>query len=98
MSTLTEKNNYQFLNPLQLIQKQFDKVEIESEQVARQIVRLIPSQCPFAREVRLFGRVMFRIPPLCKLNPLYEQLMTLRFRALCFLAEQCGEDITIYCT
>jgi hypothetical protein len=97
MTTLTEKNNYQFPNPIQLIQKQLDKVEIESEHVARQIVRLIPAQCPFAREVRLFGRVMFRIPPLCKLNPLYEQLMTLRFRALCFLADQCGEDITVYC-
>ncbi|AFZ34061.1 Mo-dependent nitrogenase family protein [Stanieria cyanosphaera PCC 7437] len=98
MSSLTEKNNYQLPNPLRFIQKQFDNLEIKSEQVARQIVRLIPAQCPFAREVRLFGRVMFRIPPLCKLNPLYEQLMTLRFRALCFLAEQCGEDITIYCT
>ncbi|BAU63587.1 Mo-dependent nitrogenase family protein [Stanieria sp. NIES-3757] len=98
MSSLTEKKNNKFPNPIQFIQKQFDNLEIQSEQVARQIVRLIPAQCPFAREVRLFGRVMFRIPPLCKLNPLYEQLMTLRFRALCFLADQCGEDITIYCT
>ncbi len=32
-----------------------------------------------------------------KLNPLYEQLIGLRFRALTFLADVCGEDITGYC-
>ena len=73
-------------------------MEIQEEQIARRIVKLIPAQCPFAREIRLFGQVILRIPALCKLNPLYEQLMALRFRALCFLAEQCGEDITPYCT
>lgn len=98
MTSFIQKNNDRLPNPLELIQAKLDNLEIESEKVARQIIKLIPAQCPFAREVRLFGRVMFRIPPLCKINPLYEQLMTLRFRALCFLADRCGEDITIYCT
>ncbi|MDY7024694.1 MAG: Mo-dependent nitrogenase C-terminal domain-containing protein, partial [Cyanobacteriota bacterium] len=36
------------------------------------------------------------IPPLCKLNPVYDELISLRFRALCYLADECGEDITPY--
>ena len=83
--------------PLQLLQQWLDNVEIQEEQLARRIVKLIPAQCPFAREVRIFGRAIFSIPPLCKLNPLYEQLIALRFRALCFLADRCGEDVTAYC-
>jgi hypothetical protein len=37
------------------------------------------------------------IPPMCKLNPLYEEVVGLRFRALCYLADDCGEDISQYC-
>ncbi|WP_069791510.1 Mo-dependent nitrogenase C-terminal domain-containing protein [Cyanobacterium sp. IPPAS B-1200] len=44
----------------------------------------------------LFNKKLFTIPPLCKFNPLYEDLMMLRFRALSFLSE-IGEDITPYC-
>ncbi|MDE5116162.1 MAG: nitrogenase, partial [Trichodesmium sp. St2_bin2_1] len=29
--------------------------------------------------------------------PLYNELIHLRFRALCYLADVCGEDITSYC-
>ncbi|WP_036484542.1 Mo-dependent nitrogenase C-terminal domain-containing protein [Myxosarcina sp. GI1] len=85
------------INLWQPLQKWLEGLEIQEAQTARRIVKLIPSQCPFARDVRVFGRVIFRIPALCKLNPLYEQLMGLRFRALCFLADTCGEDITPYC-
>ncbi len=98
MLIFTEKNNRQPLNILEPMQRKLENLEINSEQLARKIVKLIPSQCPFAREVRLFNRVLFRIPALCKLNPFYEQLTALRFRALCFLADQCGEDVSIYCT
>jgi hypothetical protein len=34
---------------------------------------------------------------MCKLNPFYEQLVGLRFKALCYLADVCGEDIAAYC-
>jgi len=34
---------------------------------------------------------------MCKLNPLYEEVVALRFRALCYLADECGEDVTCYC-
>ena len=85
------------LNPWRSLQQWLDNLEIKEEQTARHIVKLIPAQCPFAREIRMFGKAVFRIPPLCKLNPCYEQLVGLRFRALCFLADYCGEDITPYC-
>lgn len=51
------------------------------------ILTYIPSSCPFARTVRIF-RATFRIPPLCKLNPFYNQLMAARWWAVCYL-ENC---------
>jgi len=57
--------------------------------VARLLVRLIPAQCPFERDVMVLGRKIVHIPPMCRINPLFEQLMALRFRCLCLLA---GEE------
>jgi len=54
-------------------------------------------QCPFEQDIYLFGRKIGHIPPLCKLNPLYEELIGLRFRALCYLADECGQDVSCYC-
>lgn len=75
----------------------FETLEIRDPKLAHQICRFIPSQCPFERDVQLFGRTLWRIPPLCKLNPFYDQFVMLRFRALSFLVDQCGEDVTRYC-
>ncbi len=71
--------------------------EIRDAKSARFLCQMIPSRCPFAREIKFFGKTIFTIPPLCKLNPLYEEVVTLRFKALCYLADECGEDITAYC-
>ena len=65
--------------------------------VAHIICATIPAKCPFAIEVRLFGHTVLRIPPLCKLNPLYNEFVALRFRALCYLADECSKDISSYC-
>ncbi|MDB9372644.1 Mo-dependent nitrogenase C-terminal domain-containing protein [Nodularia sphaerocarpa] len=73
-----------------------DELEIQDPRVARFLCRMIPSQCPFERDITLFGRKIVHIPPLCKINPLYEQLVGLRFRALSYLADECGEDISQY--
>ncbi|MBW4631773.1 MAG: nitrogenase [Iphinoe sp. HA4291-MV1] len=73
-----------------------DKLDIQDPRVARFLCKMIPSQCPFERDVTLFGRKIVHIPPLCKLNPLYEQLVGLRFRALSYLADDCGEDVSPY--
>nr|WP_242517637.1 Mo-dependent nitrogenase C-terminal domain-containing protein [Leptolyngbya sp. LK] len=64
---------------------------------AHLICQLIPTQCPFAKNIRLGGMMQFNIPPLCKLNPLYEEVVSLRFRALCYLAEECSVDVCRYC-
>jgi Mo-dependent nitrogenase C-terminus len=96
MTTAIINRNQISLNPLQSVKTWLDRLEIQEANSARQIVKLIPSQCPFARKIRIGDRVLFSIPPLCKLNPFYEQLISLRFRALCFLADSCGEDITPY--
>jgi hypothetical protein len=98
MQSQDPNNNNSSFCPLQILQKWIDALEIREEQLARRILKLIPAQCPFAREIRFLDRVILRIPALCKLNPVYEQLVSLRFRALCFLADQCGEDVTQYCT
>jgi hypothetical protein len=74
-----------------------NSIEFTDPEAAHLVCRLIPAQCPFARDVSLLGRVLFSIPPLCKLNPVYEELVALRFRALCYLVDEMGEDIGIYC-
>ena len=69
---------------------------MQNEKVAHFLCKMIPSQCPFERDVVLFGRKVVHIPAMCKLNPLYEQLVGLRFRALSFLADTCDEDVSRY--
>ncbi|QLE56463.1 Mo-dependent nitrogenase C-terminal domain-containing protein [Nostoc sp. TCL26-01] len=71
--------------------------EIHNYKLAHLLCKAIPAQCPFARDIKLFGRTLFHIPAMCKLNPLYEQVVGLRFKALCYLADECGEDVTAYC-
>ncbi|HIK38424.1 MAG: Mo-dependent nitrogenase C-terminal domain-containing protein [Geminocystis sp.] len=75
-------------DPLSPLKKWIDSIEIKDEKTARIIDELIPSQCPFAREIRCFNRTILKIPPLCKLNPLYDNLMALKFRAVCYLESQ----------
>lgn len=79
------------------LRKWLNGIEIKDSTVAHRICKSIPSQCPFEREVKIWGRTIVKIPPLCKLNPLYNELITLRFRAICYLADTCGEDVSVYC-
>jgi len=83
--------------PLRPVREWLDQLEIADPRVARFLCKMIPSQCPFERDVNLFGHKVVHIPPLCKINPLYEQLVGLRFRALSYLADDCGEDVAPYC-
>ena len=73
-----------------------DGLDIQDPRVARFLCKMIPPQCPFERDVTLFGRKIVHIPPLCKINPLYEQLVGVRFRALSYLADECKEDVSPY--
>jgi hypothetical protein len=73
------------------IRRQLDEIVINNSKIARLICFLIPDRCPFERRVYLFGRI-YDIPPLCKLNPFYRQLMQLRLRAIDHLAEIAEEQ------
>jgi tellurite resistance protein len=85
------------LDALSPVRDWLDGFAVHDPRLARFLCKMIPSQCPFERDINLFGHKVVHIPPLCKLNPLYEQLVGLRFRALCYLADDCGEDVTPYC-
>lgn len=72
-----------------------DRIEVDNAQFAHFICRLIPCTCPFERNLKLLGHT-FHIPPLCKLNPLYNEVVYLRLRALSYLSDKCGVDISQY--
>ncbi len=78
------------------VREWLDGLDIRDPRLARLLCKFIPSQCPFERDIILFGRKVVHIPPLCKLNPLFDQTVGLRFRALSYLADKCGEDVSDY--
>ncbi|BDA74750.1 Mo-dependent nitrogenase-like [Rivularia sp. IAM M-261] len=78
------------------IRQWLESIKVNNYKKAHTLCQLIPASCPFERNITLFKRTILHIPPLCKLNPFYEQLVELRFKALTYLAES-GEDVTIYC-
>lgn len=84
-------------NLLTPVRDWLDQMEVHDPKLAHFLCRMIPPQCPFERDINLFGRKIAHIPALCKLNPLYEQLVSLRFRALSYLADDCDEDVSPYC-
>lgn len=81
---------------LQPVKEWLDGMDIKDPRLARFICKMVPSQCPFERDIKLFGHKIVHIPPLCKINPLYEQLVGLRFRSLSYLADDCKEDVSEY--
>lgn len=90
---LPKKPQFDVLRPLR---QWLDGIEISDRKRAEFLAKAIPAQCPFERDIKLFGHKVGHIPPLCKLNPFYDQLVGLRFRALCYLVDQCGVDIQSY--
>ena len=72
-----------------------NSIEITNDKFAHFLCNLIPCTCPFERDINIFGKT-FHIPALCKLNPLYNEVVNLRLRALIYLEGDCGEDITKY--
>jgi len=84
-------------NVLQPVKDWLDGWEIHDPRLAHFVCKVIPPQCPFERDIVLFGRKIVHIPAMCQINPLYEQLVGMRFRALCYLADECKEDVSSYC-
>jgi Mo-dependent nitrogenase C-terminus len=103
MSTLTSPLGQSPLGPphhsqpdlLAPLRNWLDQIEIKDRKLAHLLCRIIPCTCPFERRFTLFGHT-YHIPPLCKLNPLYNEVVYLRFRALAYLSDICGEDVNSY--
>lgn len=95
MKSLTPNNSR--IDPLHPVREWLKSVEIRNSEMARTLCKFIPAHCPFEQEIKLFNHTIFSIPPLCKLNPLYEQLVEVRYKSLVYLADECGEDVTLYC-
>ncbi|WP_242718914.1 Mo-dependent nitrogenase C-terminal domain-containing protein [Microcoleus vaginatus] len=55
--------------------------------VARWLCQIIPPRCYFERDIQLWGHHLFYLPPMCKLNSVYEELVGLRCRLLSYLAD-----------
>lgn len=72
---------------LQGLRNYLNQIEIRDPKIARLICQLVPPSCPFERKIKLWGKTLLAIPPLCHLNPFYDELMVLRFRALNLLSE-----------
>ncbi|NJL49436.1 MAG: nitrogenase [Leptolyngbyaceae cyanobacterium SM2_5_2] len=81
--------------PLTPLRSWFDHLEVSNRRFAHLVCQVIPCCCPFERDVSLLGHTL-HIPPLCKLNPLYDEFVGLRFRALAYLTDVCNEDVTRY--
>ncbi len=100
-TSIFHKNQCQYLSfgdrLVQPVRQWLDRIAVRDPQVARWLCQLIPARCPFERDIELLGHHLFHIPPMCKLNPVYDELVGLRFRSLSFLADRCGEDVTRYC-
>ncbi|MCC3412938.1 MAG: Mo-dependent nitrogenase C-terminal domain-containing protein [Microcoleus sp. PH2017_29_MFU_D_A] len=100
-TSILPKNQCRYLSfgqiLVQPVRHWFDSIAVGDRQIAKWLCQVIPARCPFERNIQLFGHHFFHIPPMCKLNPVYEELVGLRFRSLSFLADVSGEDVTPYC-
>jgi hypothetical protein len=83
-------------NLLEPVKEWLDHMDIHDSRIANLICKVVPAQCPFERDIVLFGRKIMHIPAMCEINPLYDQLVGLRFRSLSYLADK-GEDVSKYC-
>ena len=90
------RDDHSKIDPLKPAREWLDQFDVHDPRLARFLCKMIPAQCPFERDVVLFKKKLVHIPPMCKLNPLYDQLVGLRFRALSYLADEAGEDVTPY--
>ncbi|WP_019499565.1 Mo-dependent nitrogenase C-terminal domain-containing protein [Pseudanabaena sp. PCC 6802] len=84
-------------DPLFPIRNWMNGIAIKDAKTARLICQIVPSRCPFERDVSIFGRTI-HIPALCRINPLYEEVVALRLRSITYLSEECGENVTQYIT
>lgn len=98
MATLTHEHSLKGRSRVDLLapfRKWLNEINVHHPKFAHFLCRLIPCECVFERDIQVFGK-NYHIPALCKLNPLYDELICLRFRALTYLVDVCGEDVKKY--
>jgi hypothetical protein len=101
MATFTPPSNH--LGPpsspsatiLDPIRRWIDGIEVSTPRLAHLLCKLIPCTCPFEHKFTVLG-YGFHTPPLCEINPFYNEFVFLRFRALSYLSDVCGEDVEKY--
>ncbi|MEM6255817.1 MAG: Mo-dependent nitrogenase C-terminal domain-containing protein [Cyanobacteria bacterium P01_D01_bin.156] len=95
--TTAPENKPQTKHPalLQPIRNWLDHIQVTNRRMAHLICRVIPSHCPFERDLSILGATV-HIPALCRINPVYDEIVDLRLRALTYLIDVCGEDIANY--
>ncbi|MGD1856928.1 MAG: Mo-dependent nitrogenase C-terminal domain-containing protein [Leptolyngbyaceae cyanobacterium] len=94
-TTSDQKTQGQRPKPLEPLRRWINQTPVTKPWIAHLICRIIPSHCPFERDISLLGYTV-HIPPLCRLNPVYEEVVELRLRALTYLTDTCSEDVTKY--
>ena len=72
-SNLHHSAKFDLLKPLR---EWLDNLKISNPRLAHKLCQLIPSQCPFERDICCFGQVLLHIPPLCKLRERQETSFT----------------------
>lgn len=90
--SFTGQSKFDLFAPLR---RWINSIEIHHPKTAHYFCQLIPCQCAFERDIRVFGKT-YHIPGLCKLNPLYEELISLRLRSLTYLTDVCTENVNKY--
>jgi hypothetical protein len=79
VTQLHQPNSQSEFDILQPLRRWLENIQVRDRELAHRLCKMIPAQCPFERDVKLFGKTVLHIPPMCKLNPLYEEVVSLRF-------------------
>ena len=69
--TTTKKFHFDLFYPLR---RWVNNIEVNNDKFAHFLCNLIPCSCPFERDVTIWGKT-FHIPALCKINPLYNEVV-----------------------
>ncbi|MEG4209863.1 Mo-dependent nitrogenase C-terminal domain-containing protein [Microcoleus sp. S13_B4] len=90
-TSIFPENQYQDLTfrdrLVEPVRQWLDNIAVGDPQVPRWLCQLIPLRGSCERDIQLWGHHLFHIPPICNLNPVYEELVGLRFRLLSYLTD-----------
>ena len=68
------------LEPLKPVQEWLDHLDVEDPRLAKFLCKMSPPQCPFERDIQLFGHKVVHIPPMCKVQKCSQKMGQICFR------------------